>query len=238
MTDFDHALGTDVPTGPGGAPLRVLIAEDHRMFRQGLRELFEEFGIEVIGEAADGDAAVRLAGELKPDVVIMDLQMPKLRGIDATQRISDELPDVRVLVLTMSLTDDDAVEAMIAGAAGYLLKDADVDEIMRALRSVMAGDTALAPAVAARLVNRLRTRESAAAAGEAEHPAVELTARELEVLALLAVGHDNADIARELFVSVSTVKAHVGAILEKLGVSNRVQAAVAAVRQGLVQPPS
>ncbi|CAA9513705.1 MAG: hypothetical protein AVDCRST_MAG30-2643 [uncultured Solirubrobacteraceae bacterium] len=238
MTDYDDALGSDVPTGPGGAPLRVLIAEDHRMFRQGLRELFEEFGIQVIGEAADGEAAVRLAGELRPDVVIMDLQMPKLRGIDATKRISHELPQIKVLVLTMSLTDDDAVEAMIAGAAGYLLKDADVDEIMRALRSVMAGDTALAPAVAARLMDRLRSRESDAAAGEVQETPVELTPRELEVLTLLATGHDNSDIAKDLFVSVSTVKAHVGAILEKLGVDNRVQAAVAAVRQGLVQPPS
>jgi DNA-binding NarL/FixJ family response regulator len=211
--------------------IRVLLAEDHALFRQGLRELLNAAGLAVIGEASDGVTAVRLARELKPDVVVMDLHMPRMDGIDATSEIMDfEKPPV-VLVLTVSTTDDDVLDAIAAGAAGYLLKDAAADELVTAVQNASAGRSPLSPQVAGALLQRVRDQTA-----PVDEPGelLSLSARETEILRLVAHGRDNTEIAQELFLSPSTVKNHVSSILEKLGVDSRVQAAVRAARAGIV----
>jgi DNA-binding NarL/FixJ family response regulator len=212
--------------------IRVLLAEDHALFRQGLRDLLDDAGLSVIGEASDGTSAVRLARELKPDVVVMDLHMPRMDGIDATNEIMSNMdhPPV-VMVLTVSTTDDDVLDAIAAGASGYLLKDADADELVSSIRSAHAGRSPLSPAVAGALLKRVRENTS-----EVEEPGelLSLSGRETEILRLVAQGRDNTEIAQELYLSPSTVKNHVSSILEKLGVESRVQAAVRAARAGIV----
>ena len=211
--------------------IRVLLVEDHALFRQGLRELLVDAGLAVIGEAADGQSAVRLAEQLKPDVVVMDLHMPRMDGIDATSEImKQERPPV-VLVLTVSTTDDDVLDAIAAGAAGYLLKDAAADELVSAVRNASSGRSPLSPSVAGALLKRVREQS-----GGTDEPAelLSLSARETEILRLVAQGRDNTEIAQELYLSPSTVKNHVSSILEKLGVDSRVQAAVRAARAGIV----
>jgi DNA-binding NarL/FixJ family response regulator len=213
------------------AEIRVLLAEDHALFRQGLRELLGAAGLAVIGEASDGITAVRLARELKPDVVVMDLHMPRMDGIDATSEImSFEKPPV-VLVLTVSTTDDDVLDAIAAGAAGYLLKDADADELVSAVRTASEGSSPLSPQVAGALLQRLRDQT---VPDDQPEEMLSLSARETEILRLVAHGRDNTEIAQELYLSPSTVKNHVSSILEKLGVDSRVQAAVRAARAGIV----
>jgi NarL family two-component system response regulator LiaR len=210
--------------------IRVLVVDDHAVVREGLRSFLElQDGIEVAGEAADGDEAVTLAGQLDPDVVLMDLVMPKVDGLEAMRSLRKRLPSTRVIVLTSFLDDDRLLPALRAGAAGYLLKNAHPAEVARAIRAAHSGEALIDPAVAARLVETLAGRED---------PLEQLTAREREVLRLLGRGFPNKLIARELEISEKTVKAHVGRVLAKLGVSDRTQAAVVAVRAGLVDPRS
>lgn len=216
--------------GPGTAALRVVLVDDHTLFRRGVREALVAQGIEVIGEASNGRAGAQLALELKPDVTIMDLHMPLLDGVGGVRAILESDPPARVLMLTISTEEDDVLEALSAGAAGYVLKNAPPGEIVAAIQAVVEGDSVISPKVAGRLVDRLRATPGPAA----PPPPSSLTARELEILRLIADGKENHEIAAELFISPSTAKNHVASVLDKLGLDNRVQAAVYAVRAGIV----
>ena len=205
--------------------IRILIADDHAVVRQGLRMFLAlDPDLEVVGEASDGAEALRLARQVKPDVVLMDLLMPKMDGISATTAIRGELPDVEVVALTSVLEDSSVVGAVRAGAIGYLLKDTQADELCRAIKAAAAGQVQLSPQAAARLMREVRAPESPET----------LTERETAVLRLVARGKANKQIARELHIGEQTVKTHVGSILAKLGVNSRTQAALYAVRVGLV----
>jgi NarL family two-component system response regulator LiaR len=205
--------------------ISLLIADDHAMVRQGLRVLLGlDREMQPVGEAVDGREAVELARRLRPDVVLMDLLMPGVDGLSATATIRHELPDVEVLVLTGYLDDHLVMDALHAGAIGYLLKDAHADELHRAVRAAAAGQVQLSPAVAARLVRDV----------DAPRGVPRLTRREEEVLTLMARGRDNRQIARELNIGAQTVKTHVSSILAKLNAQSRTQAALYAMRLGLV----
>lgn len=213
--------------------IRVLVADDHAVVRQGLRTFLDLQGeVEVVGEAADGEQAVAEAERLRPDVVLMDLVMPRLDGIGAIRRIRELAPDTRVLVLTSFLDDDKLMPAVRAGAAGYLLKDVQPQELLAAIRTVHGGEALLSPAVTTRLMEGLAQQGE----GQTLPPGEGLTPREREVLVLVARGYANKRIALELGVAEKTVKTHVSNILAKLGLSDRTQAALFAVREGLVQP--
>jgi len=213
-------------------PIRVLVVDDHGVVRDGLRGFLElQEGIEVVGEAVDGEEAIEAAMRLHPDVILMDLLMPRLDGVSAMRSLRETLPTARVIVLTSFLDDDKLLPALRSGAAGYLLKNAEPQELLRAVRAAHAGEVLLDPVVAARLVETL-------AADGGREPLDRLTPREREVLVLIARGFPNKRIARELTLSEKTVKTHVGHVLAKLGVSDRTQAAVVAVRAGLVDPRS
>jgi NarL family two-component system response regulator LiaR len=208
--------------------IRVLVVDDHAVVRQGLRTFLELQGdIVVVGEAADGEQALSAVSALEPDVVLMDLVMPRLDGVSAIERLREVSPATRVIVLTSFLDEDKVLPAVRAGAAGYLLKDVQPAELVRAIRIVDRGEALLHPAVAARVL-----RELAGDGARAERHEL-LTARELEVLALVARGRANKAIAFELGCAEKTVKTHVGNILGKLGLSDRTQAALYAVREGL-----
>lgn len=205
--------------------IRILVADDHKVVRQGIGMFLElDPELQMIGEAADGAEAVRLARELEPDVVLMDLLMPVKDGIAATTEIRRELPDVEVLALTSVLEDASVTGAVKAGAIGYLLKDTDADALCRAIKAAAEGKVQLAPEAAARLMREVKTPESIE----------ELTGREQEVLKLVAQGQANKQISRSLHIGEKTVKTHVSHILTKLGVRSRTQAALHAVRLGLV----
>ena len=212
--------------------LRVLLVDDHDLFRTGLRTLLEDEGLQVIGEAENGQVALRLVGELAPDVVIMDLNMPGLTGVETTRRITGASPLTRVLVLTISVEDDDVMNAVMAGACGYLLKDSSIHQLIAGIRAAARGESLISPQIAAKLLQRLRAQTTDT--GAAATILAELSDRELEVLRLIANGKDNAEIARELFISPKTVKNHISNILMKLQIENRIQAAVYAVRSGIV----
>jgi DNA-binding NarL/FixJ family response regulator len=211
---------------------RVLLVDDHDLFRTGLVNLLTEQGIHVAGEAADGETAVRLVRDLAPDVVVMDLNMPGISGVEATREITTAAPRTRVVVLTISAEDGDVVSAVMAGACGYLLKDSSIQQLVAGIRAAAAGDSLISPQIAAKVLQLLRAQT--AGAGKPESLRAELSERELEVLKLIAIGKDNAEIARELFISPKTVKNHISNILMKLQIENRIQAAVYAVRSGLV----
>jgi two-component system, NarL family, response regulator LiaR len=204
---------------------RVLITDDHGVVRQGLRMFLSlDPDFKVVGEASNGEEALAMARDLEPDVVLMDLLMPVMDGISATEKIRAELPDVEVIALTSVLEDAAVTGAVKAGAIGYLLKDTDSEELGRAIKAAAEGRVHLAPEAAARLMREVRAPENPEA----------LTDREAEVLGLLARGKANKQIASGLYVSEKTVKAHVSSILMKLGVQSRTQAALYAVRTGLV----
>ncbi|HYZ80893.1 MAG TPA: response regulator transcription factor [Solirubrobacteraceae bacterium] len=212
-------------------PIRVLIVDDHAVVREGLRTFLElQDGIEVVGEAADGEQAVAQATALAPDVILMDLVMPRLDGIGAMRALREGDSPSRVIVLTSFLDDERLMPALQAGAAGYLLKDVEPAELARAVRSACADEALIDPTVAARLLHTLSSQARRPGDGAAlDH----LTRREREVLELIALGHSNKRIALELGVAEKTVKTHVGHLLAKLGVADRTQAALFAVQHGL-----
>jgi DNA-binding NarL/FixJ family response regulator len=212
--------------------LRVLVVDDHDLFRTGLRNLLEEQGINVVGEAENGESAIRLTSDLAPDVVVMDLNMPGVGGVETTRRLSSLAPLSRVVVLTISADDDDVMNAVMAGACGYLLKDSSIQELIAGIRAASEGESLISPQIAAKVLQRLRAQSKDVDAAETIR--AELSDRELQVLKLIANGKDNAQIARELFISPKTVKNHISNILMKLQIENRIQAAVYAVRSGIV----
>jgi DNA-binding NarL/FixJ family response regulator len=213
-------------------PLRVLIVDDHDLFRTGLRNLLEEQGVVLVGEAANGADAVRLVRERNPDVVVMDLNMPGMGGVEATRHISVIAPLTRVLMLTISDQDNDVMDAILAGACGYLLKDASIQELMAGIEAASRGESLISPHIAAKVLQRVRATSTQP---EIERTIrAELSDREVEVLKLIANGKDNAVIAAELHISPKTVKNHISNILMKLQIDNRIQAAVYAVRSGIV----
>jgi len=214
--------------------IRVLLADDQELVRSGFRLILDlTEGIEVVGEAADGREAVRLAKELQPDVVLMDVRMPELDGIEATRRLRQAGAEARVLVLTTFDLDEYVYEAMRAGASGFLLKDAPREQLVTAVLTVARGEALLAPAITQRLIERFVGRPSPDQAAPA---LAELSARELEVLRLLARGLSNAEIAAELIIGEATVKTHVARILRKLDLRDRIQAVVFAYETGIVEP--
>jgi DNA-binding NarL/FixJ family response regulator len=212
--------------------VRVLLVDDHDLFRTGLRNLLEERGVQVAGEAGQGADAVRLVRELAPEVVVMDLHMPGMNGIEAIRQIHSFAPLTRVLVLTISDQDDDVLDAILAGACGYLLKDASVDELIRGIVAAAVGESLVSPAIAGKVLQQVRA--TAVSPEAADTIRAELSERELDVLKLIASGNDNAMIAAQLHISPKTVKNHISNILMKLQIENRIQAAVYAVRSGLI----
>ena len=208
--------------------IRILIADDHSVVRQGLRMFLSlDPDFDVVGEAEDGSEAVKLARELKPDVVLMDMLMPVMDGIEATGAIRKELPETEVIALTSVLEDSAVIGAVKAGAIGYLLKDTKAEELRRAIKAAADGQVQLSPAAAARLMREVRTPDMPAAQA--------LTERELDVLKLIAQGQANKEIAMTLVIGEKTVKTHVSNILLKLGVQSRTQAALFAAQNGLTE---
>jgi DNA-binding NarL/FixJ family response regulator len=225
---------TDDPSRPSADVVRVLIADDQALFRRGLYVVLgTEDGIEVVGEAENGEEAVAKAEESAPDVVLMDVRMPVVNGIEATRRISATSPTTKILMLTVSDEEEDLYEAIKAGANGYLLKEISVEEVAEAIRAVVQGQSLISPSMASKLLNEFNSLSKRA---EERHPFAvpSLTGRELEVLRLVAKGMSNREIADGLFISENTVKNHVRNILEKLHLHSRMQAVMYAVRERLI----
>jgi DNA-binding NarL/FixJ family response regulator len=214
--------------------VRVVIADDHVLFRRSLRRVLEQHGMQTVGEASNGKAAVQLVRELRPDVVVMDFSMPIMDGVEATRAILAEDPSARVLMLTISADESPVLDAMLAGACGYQLKDAPAGELVHGVRAAAIGQSLISPRIAAHLVKRLRETNPPELEG-ADEDTADLTTREVEILRLVAEGKENSQIAGELYISPKTVKNHVASILGKLAIENRVQAAVFAVRTGIAR---
>jgi DNA-binding NarL/FixJ family response regulator len=210
----------------------VLVVDDHDVLRSAVGRMLEDQGFDVVGQAADGRAGVNLAVETSPDVVLMDLAMPVMSGVEATERIMRAVPSAEVLILTGSGDENDVVDAIMAGACGYLLKQCSADDLAAGIRAAAEGESVIAPSIAAKLLRRFRL------GGPTEKLCVvserTLSGRELEVLKLLARGRDTKEIADALILSPKTVKNHVASILKKLGVDSRLEAAVYALRRGIV----
>ncbi|MBW8738197.1 MAG: response regulator transcription factor [Streptomyces turgidiscabies] len=221
----------------GREPARVVVADDQTVVREGIVMLLGLLpGIEVVGAAGDGDEAVRLVAELAPDVVLMDLRMPRCDGVEATRRIRAKYPGTQVVVLTTFADDESLFRALRAGARGYLTKDAGGDDIVRAVHSVLSGDAGLAPSIQRRLLERLTESEKKPA--PPAEPPDGLTTREAEVLMLIADGLSNQEIAFKLHVSTATVKTHINNLFAKTGIKDRAQAVRYAFGKGLVRPPT
>lgn len=213
--------------------IKVLIADDHKLFRQGLVGLMETLDdvVEVIGEAATGREAIQLAEQLQPDIILMDIYMPEGDGLQATKEIRDRFPQIKIVMLTSSESDEHLFQAVQIGASGYLLKNLDATQLSGLLTGVMRGDAAMTPEMASRLLKGVAKRASDSGSGEDV-----LSERELNVLRLVAVGDSNLEIAEKLCISVHTVKSHICSILDKLQLENRTQAANYALNRGLVSP--
>ena len=218
-------------------PIRTIIVDDHALFRRGLEMVLEEEpDIELVGQASDGAEAVEKAAESLPDVVLMDIRMPRSSGIEACRAMKEAAPSAKIIILTISDEEEDLFEAIRAGASGYLLKDIPLDEVAEAVRSVHGGQSLINPSMAGKLLTEFATlarRDGEARAQEV--PAPKLTEREMEVLKLVARGMNNRDIAKELFISENTVKNHVRNILEKLQIHSRMEAVMVAVREKLIE---
>jgi DNA-binding NarL/FixJ family response regulator len=229
--------GAVVGTGRETEPIRTMIVDDHALFRRGLEiVLVTEPDIEVVGQASDGAEAVEKAGESLPDVVLMDVRMPRSSGIQACRAIKMVAPSARIVILTMSDEEDDLFEAIKAGASGYLLKDIPLDEVAEAVRAVHGGQSLISPSMAGKLLTEFATlarRDDTEPPQELPPP--KLTDREMQVLKLVARGMNNRDIAKELFISDNTVKNHVRNILEKLQIHSRMEAVMVAVREKLIE---
>ena len=237
MSDsFVHSdrASSDV-AAPDADPIRVLVVDDHALFRRGLEMvLAQEPDIEVVGEAGDGAEAVERAADLLPDVVLMDVRMPRRSGIEACTAIKDVVPSARIIMLTISDEEGDLYEAIKAGATGYLLKEISIDEVATAIRAVAGGQSLISPSMASKLLSEFATlikRDG----DRQQVPAPRLTDRELEVLRLVARGLNNRDIAKQLYISENTVKNHIRNILEKLQLHSRMEAVVYAVREKLLE---
>lgn len=218
------------------AKIRVILAEDHAVVRQGTRQLLERYSdVEVIGEASDGQEAVALVQELKPDVVIMDVRMPRMSGIEATRKVKEQFPDVGILALTAH-DDDEYVFALLeAGANGYLLKTAEIEELVKAIRSVHAGQSALDPLVTQKVVAQFMNGKSLPdVMAQVSEEMDGLTSRELEVLRLVGQGLTNKEVAQQLYISDRTVQAHLSSIFSKLQVASRTEAVMYAIRKGWI----
>jgi NarL family two-component system response regulator LiaR len=212
------------------APVTTVVIDDHVLFRSGLRELLEQANVRVVGEASTAELGIEVIDRQQPDVAIVDLSLPHMSGIDAIPRITAAAPRTQVLVLTVSTDESDMTRAVVAGACGYLLKDASAGDIVSGVLAAASGESMVSPRMVTALLRHVRERMRTESPGTAEI----LTAREREVLRLVVEGKDNAAIAQALFISQYTVKNHVSNILEKLHVENRLQAAVCAVRDSLV----
>ena len=218
-------------------PIRTLIVDDHALFRRGLEiVLVSELDIEVVGEAGDGAEAVRKASESLPDVVLLDVRMPRSSGLEACRAIKEVAPSAKIVILTMSDEEEDLFEAIRAGASGYLLKDIPLDEVAEAVRAVHGGQSLISPSMAGKLLAEFATlAKRDQEEPPQEVPAPKLTDREMQVLKLVARGMNNRDIAKELFISDNTVKNHVRNILEKLQIHSRMEAVMVAVREKLIE---
>jgi DNA-binding NarL/FixJ family response regulator len=226
------AAGEQGPTDP----IRVLIVDDHALFRRGLEMvLSEEEGIEVVGEGGDGYEAVEKAGDLLPEVVLMDVRMPRRSGIEACTAIKDVVPSAKIVMLTVSDEEEDLFEAIKAGATGYLLKSVSIDEVPAAVRAVHGGQSLISPSMASKLITEFAVLAKRSDERSQQVPAPKLTDREMEVLRLVARGLGNREIAKELFISENTVKNHIRNILEKLQLHSRMEAVVYAVREKLLE---
>jgi len=219
------------PAAPGTGALRLLLADDHQMLREGLRRSMTEEGFDVIGEARDGAEAVALAAALQPQVILMDITMPEQNGVEATREIVASMPEVRVVMLTMHADQDLLAQAIRAGASGYLVKDCSTTEIANAVRTAAAGDQTISPRLAASMLDEVRKLDPP---GQEEHERV-VTRREEEVLQLIADGCSTPEVAERLYISQKTVKNHLASIYQKLDARDRTQAVLQAVRMGIVQ---
>ena len=222
---------------PASDPIRALIVDDHALFRRGLEMvLAAEDDIELVGEASDGTEAVQKAGESLPDVVLMDIRMPKSSGIEACRAMKEVAPSSKIVMLTISDEEEDLFEAIRAGASGYLLKDIPLDEVADVVRAVHGGQSLINPSMAAKLLTEFAALNKRDQEERAEQvPPPKLTDREMQVLKLVAKGMNNRDIAKELFISENTVKNHVRNILEKLQIHSRMEAVMVAVREKLIE---
>ena len=231
--DFrDTEVASQALTRDNPSAITVFVVDDHDGFRTGLNTLLTDYGFEVVGDAADGETAVALVESTAPDVVLMDLQLPRISGLEATRRILASSPASAVLMLTVSAEEADVVEALIAGASGYLVKGTSPETVVAGIHAAARGETLMSAEVASRVFARLRTEATVARSAD-EVPISYLSTRELEILRLLASGKPNDEIARELVISPFTVRNHVSALLRKLQVLNRTQAAAYAIRHGL-----
>ena len=234
-TGVPAASAAPAPSGLVVEPIRVLVVDDHALFRRGLQMVLEqEPDIDVVGEASDGAEAVQQAADTTPDIVLMDVRMPKRGGIDACTAIHETVPSARIIMLTISDEEADLYDAIKAGAMGYLLKEISIEEVASAIRAVHGGQSLISPSMASKLLNEFASMIKRTDDRQ-QVPTPRLTDREMEVLKLVAKGLNNRDIAKELFISENTVKNHIRNILEKLQLHSRMEAVVYAVREKLLE---